>query len=103
MLNENPEARWGHPRRAPDRGDYSLRRTVAAHGQGPSPEVNPVDASALTGYNMATTMVEVLGRCGYELTRADVMKQAAGQRRSTRFEGERRQPFRGLLNIELGR
>jgi branched-chain amino acid transport system substrate-binding protein len=41
------------------------------------PEINPVDSSALTGYNMATTMVEVLKRCGDELTRANVMKQAA--------------------------
>src|SRR5256886_7821797 len=28
------------------------------------PEVNRVDSSAMTGYNMATTMVEVLKRCG---------------------------------------
>ncbi len=41
------------------------------------PEVNPVDASALTGYNMAQTMVEVLRRCGDNLTRENVMKQAA--------------------------
>ncbi|QDW41107.1 ABC transporter substrate-binding protein [Bradyrhizobium sp. KBS0727] len=42
------------------------------------PEVNRVDASAMTGYNMATTMVEVLKRCGDNLTRENVMKQAAG-------------------------
>jgi branched-chain amino acid transport system substrate-binding protein len=42
------------------------------------PEVNRVDASAMTGYNMATTMVEVLRRCGEDLTRSNVMKQAAG-------------------------
>ena len=41
------------------------------------PEVNRVDASALTGYNMAQTMVEVLRRCGDNLTRENVMKQAA--------------------------
>jgi ABC-type branched-subunit amino acid transport system substrate-binding protein len=41
------------------------------------PEVNRVDSSAMTGYNMATTMVEVLRRCGDDLTRANVMKQAA--------------------------
>ena len=41
------------------------------------PEVNRVDSSAMTGYNMATTMVEVLKRCGDNLTRANVMKQAA--------------------------
>jgi branched-chain amino acid transport system substrate-binding protein len=42
------------------------------------PEVNRVDASAMTGYNMATTMVEVLKRCGDDLTRGNIMKQAAG-------------------------
>ena len=42
------------------------------------PEVNRVDASAMTGYNMATTMVEVLRRCGDDLTRSNIMKQAAG-------------------------
>ncbi|WP_029077904.1 MULTISPECIES: ABC transporter substrate-binding protein [unclassified Bradyrhizobium] len=41
------------------------------------PDTNRVDASAMTGYNMATTMVEVLRRCGDDLTRANVMKQAA--------------------------
>ena len=41
------------------------------------PEVNRVDSSAMTGYNMATTMVEVLKRCGDNLTRENVMKQAA--------------------------
>jgi branched-chain amino acid transport system substrate-binding protein len=41
------------------------------------PETNRVDSSAMTGYNMATTMVEVLRRCGDDLTRANVMKQAA--------------------------
>lgn len=41
------------------------------------PEVNRVDASALTGYNMAQTMVQVLRRCGDNLTRENVMKQAA--------------------------
>jgi ABC-type branched-subunit amino acid transport system substrate-binding protein len=41
------------------------------------PDTNRVDASAMTGYNMATTMVEVLRRCGDNLTRENVMKQAA--------------------------
>ncbi|MBR0869974.1 ABC transporter substrate-binding protein [Bradyrhizobium tropiciagri] len=41
------------------------------------PDTNRVDSSAMTGYNMATTMVEVLRRCGDDLTRANVMKQAA--------------------------
>ena len=34
-------------------------------------------SSAMTGYNMATTMVEVLKRCGDNLTHENVMKQAA--------------------------
>jgi branched-chain amino acid transport system substrate-binding protein len=41
------------------------------------PEANRVDASALTGYNMAQTTVEVLKRCDDNLTRENVMKQAA--------------------------
>ena len=41
------------------------------------PEANRVDASALTGYNMAQTLVEVLKKCGDELTHDNVMKQAA--------------------------
>jgi hypothetical protein len=41
------------------------------------PHTNRVDASAMTGYNMATSMVEVLKRCGDNLTRENVMKQAA--------------------------
>jgi hypothetical protein len=40
------------------------------------PEINRVDSSAMTGYNLATTMVEVLRRCGDNLTRENVMKQA---------------------------
>ena len=41
------------------------------------PDANRVDASAMTGYNMATTLVEVLKMCGDNLTRENVMKQAA--------------------------
>ncbi|WGR94099.1 ABC transporter substrate-binding protein [Bradyrhizobium sp. ISRA435] len=41
------------------------------------PDTNRVESSAMTGYNMATTMVEVLRRCGDDLTRANVMAQAA--------------------------
>jgi ABC-type branched-subunit amino acid transport system substrate-binding protein len=44
------------------------------------PDVNRVDSSAMTGYNMATTMVEVLKRCGDNLTRENVMKQAASMK-----------------------
>jgi ABC-type branched-subunit amino acid transport system substrate-binding protein len=92
------------------------------------PEANPVDASALTGYNMASTMVEVLRRCGDELTRANVMKQAANlkqfaqggllpgvtittspddfqpidQLQLMQFKGERWQLFGDVMSGELG-
>jgi ABC-type branched-subunit amino acid transport system substrate-binding protein len=42
------------------------------------PEGNRLDASVMVGYNVTQTMVEVLKRCGDNLTRDNVMKQAAG-------------------------
>jgi branched-chain amino acid transport system substrate-binding protein len=88
------------------------------------PEANRVDASALTGYNMAQTTVEVLKRCDDNLTRENVMKQAAslkdleqggllpGVKISTsatdyqpieqlqlmQFKGERWQPFGDVID-----
>ena len=41
------------------------------------PDANRIDSSLMTGYNMALTMVHVLKACGDDLTRANVMKQAA--------------------------
>jgi ABC-type branched-subunit amino acid transport system substrate-binding protein len=41
------------------------------------PEMNRADSSAMTGYNIALTMAEVLKRCGDNLTRENLMKQAA--------------------------
>ena len=41
------------------------------------PEGNRADGSVMVGYNVARTLVEVLKNCGNELTRANVMKQAA--------------------------
>jgi ABC-type branched-subunit amino acid transport system substrate-binding protein len=41
------------------------------------PDTNRVDSSAMTGYNMALTMVALLKNCGDDLTRANIMKQAA--------------------------
>jgi ABC-type branched-subunit amino acid transport system substrate-binding protein len=61
------------PQWANDPGIAAFKELLAKY----LPEINPIDSSALTGYNMATTMVEVLKRCGDELTRANVMKQAA--------------------------
>ncbi|WP_315702894.1 MULTISPECIES: ABC transporter substrate-binding protein [unclassified Bradyrhizobium] len=93
------------------------------------PETNPIDSSALTGYNIATTMVEVLKRCGDDLTRANVMKQAASlkqfpqggllpgvtvttaaddfqpieQLQLMQFKGERWQLFGEVMSGELGK
>jgi ABC-type branched-subunit amino acid transport system substrate-binding protein len=41
------------------------------------PDANRVDSSMMTGYNMALTMVALLKTCGDDLTRANIMKQAA--------------------------
>ena len=91
------------------------------------PDVNRVDSSALTGYNFAQTMVEVLKRCGDDLTRENVMKQAASikglelggllpgikittgpddfqpieQLQLMQFKGERWQLFGDVMNGEL--
>jgi hypothetical protein len=42
--------------------------------------------NAMTGYNVAQTMVYVLKKCGDDLTRANIMKQAAGIK-SLQLEG----------------
>jgi branched-chain amino acid transport system substrate-binding protein len=41
------------------------------------PEMSRADSSAMTGYNIALTMAEVLKRCGDNLTRENLMRQAA--------------------------
>jgi branched-chain amino acid transport system substrate-binding protein len=41
------------------------------------PEASRADSSAMVGYNTVTSMVEVLRRCGDDLTRENVMKQAS--------------------------
>ena len=41
------------------------------------PEANKLDGSVVFGYGVAQTMVKVLQMCGDDLTRANVMKQAA--------------------------
>jgi ABC-type branched-subunit amino acid transport system substrate-binding protein len=92
------------------------------------PEVNVADSSAVTGYNMAQTMAAVLKQCGDDLTRANVMKQAANikdleqggllpgikintsptdfspieQLRLMRFKGERWELFGGVIDGEVG-
>ena len=92
------------------------------------PETNVADSSVLTGYNMAQTMAAVLKQCGDDLTRANVMKQAASikalqqggllpgvliststtdfspieQLQLMRFKGERWELFGGVLDGEAG-
>ncbi len=41
------------------------------------PEGNREDLSIMTGYNVSQTMVHVLKKCGDDLTRANIMRQAA--------------------------
>jgi len=41
------------------------------------PDANKLDGSVVYGYGAAQTMVQVLKQCGDDLTRANVMKQAA--------------------------
>ena len=42
-----------------------------------APDANKLDSSVAYGYSAAQTMVKVLQMCGDDLTRANVMKQAA--------------------------
>jgi branched-chain amino acid transport system substrate-binding protein len=42
-----------------------------------APDVDKSDASTVYGYAVARTMVQVLEQCGNDLTRANIMKQAA--------------------------
>jgi branched-chain amino acid transport system substrate-binding protein len=44
------------------------------------PDANRTDANVMYGYAVSQAMVEVLKRCGDDLTRANVMKQAASLR-----------------------
>ncbi|CAN5124433.1 ABC transporter substrate-binding protein [soil metagenome] len=92
------------------------------------PEANVADSSFMTGYNMAQTMVALLKQCGDDLTRANVMKQAANiknlqqggllpgikintsatdfspieQLQLMRFKGERWELFGGVVDGEAG-
>ena len=92
------------------------------------PEANVADSSTLTGYNMTQTMAAVLKQCGDDLTRANVMKQAASikdlqqggllpgirintsptdfspieQLQLMRFKGERWELFGGVVDGEAG-
>jgi branched-chain amino acid transport system substrate-binding protein len=91
------------------------------------PEGNRVDSSTVYGYGAAQTLVKVLQMCGDDLTRANVMKQAASlkdfepdtllpgvkintsatdfapieQLRMQRFKGEKWEPFGDIISGEL--
>lgn len=45
-----------------------------------APDVDKSDASTVYAYSVARTMVQVLRQCGNDLTRSNVMKQAANLR-----------------------
>ena len=92
------------------------------------PAGNRADSLVMTGFNMAQTLVQVLKQCGDNLTRANVMKQAANLKdfRTTnllpgitintnpidfapikqvqlrRFNGERWELFGPTLSSEIG-
>ena len=92
------------------------------------PEGNRADNQIMLGYNIAQTLVQVLKQCGDDLTRENVMKQAANLKdfRTTnllpgitintspidfapikqvqlrRFEGERWELFGPTLSSEIG-
>jgi branched-chain amino acid transport system substrate-binding protein len=91
------------------------------------PDGNRLDGSVVYGYGAAQTMVEVLKQCGDDLTRANVMKQAASlkgfapdtllpgitintsatdfapikQLQMMRFKGEKWELFGDIINDEL--
>jgi branched-chain amino acid transport system substrate-binding protein len=91
------------------------------------PDGNRVDSSTVYGYGAAQTLVKVLQMCGDDLTRANVMKQAASlkdfepdtllpgvkintsatdfapieQLRMQRFKGEKWEPFGDIISGEL--
>jgi branched-chain amino acid transport system substrate-binding protein len=92
------------------------------------PEGDKTSSFTVYGYSVARTMVQVLKQCGDDLTRANVMKQAANlkdfdtgmslpgikintsptdfypieQMQMGRFEGESFKPFGPILNGEVG-
>ncbi|MCC8981022.1 ABC transporter substrate-binding protein [Bradyrhizobium acaciae] len=92
------------------------------------PEGNRADSLVMTGYNAAQTLVQVLKQCGDDLTRANVMKQAANlkafrtnnllpgitmntspidyapikQMQLRRLKGERWELFGPMLSAEVG-
>ena len=64
------------------------------------PEGNRADDRVMLGYNGGQTLAQVLRQCGDNLTRENVMKQAANLLR--RFKGERWELFGPMLSSEAG-
>ena len=60
--------------------DDSGMKNYDAFLQKYAPELNRADGSVIYGYNSAQTLVHVLKACGDNLTRANVMKQAASMK-----------------------
>jgi branched-chain amino acid transport system substrate-binding protein len=47
------------------------------------PDVDPTDVNAVYGYGVGTTLVQVLTACGSDLSRGNIMKQAASLKAAT--------------------
>jgi branched-chain amino acid transport system substrate-binding protein len=65
---DGADAQWDN-----DEGMKKFYAFLAKH----APEANKADGSVVFGYGQAQTMVQVLKQCGDDLTRENVMKQAA--------------------------
>jgi len=92
------------------------------------PEGNKLDNNVVTGFSVAQTLVQVLKQCGDDLTRDNVMKQAANlkdfrtemllpgikintsptdfapisQQQLQRFTGERWELFGDVISADVG-
>jgi len=65
------------PRLANDEGVAAYRTFLAKH----LPGANPSDANVVFGYNLAMALEEVLTRCGNDLGRDNIMRQALSIRK----------------------
>jgi branched-chain amino acid transport system substrate-binding protein len=117
-LKDGSDAQWG--------SDPGMKK-FAAFLEKYYPEADKLDAAVVYGYGAAQTMVEVLKMCGDDLTRDNVMKQAASlkdftpdtllpgikintsptdfapieQLQMMRFKGERWQLFGDVISSEM--
>ena len=65
------------PRLASDQGVLAYRAFLAKH----LPGANPSDANVVFGYNLAMALEDVLTRCGSDLSRDNIMRQALSIRK----------------------